>query len=181
MDIIKNPNEVLWYAMSSPYCRELKAKALLDAHQIESFIPMMRRQEVRDGKIVTWEEPAMHNFIFVHKSYNGIMAVKKGLNFLQFILNPNSPIVVPQKQMENFIRFYESGGYSDSQFLTPQEISQLRPNAKVMIGDGPLAGIEGYYQRVVGAKRKRFVVLIEKLMAMACTVQCDFLKIGSKK
>ncbi len=171
------PNQVGWYAMSSPYRRELKAKALLNAHHIENFIPMRTWQEVRDGEIVTLQEPAVHNFVFVHDSYNGIMAVKKGLDILQFILDPHSPIVVPQRQMENFIRFYESGGYSDSEFLTPQGMSQLRPNARVVIGDGALAGVEGYYQRVVGAKHKRFVVMIDGLMAMACTVQCGFVKV----
>lgn len=67
-----DPNEILWYAMSSPFRREMKAKALLDAHHIENFIPMKKRQEIRDGEIVTWEEPAIHNFVFVHDSYNGI-------------------------------------------------------------------------------------------------------------
>lgn len=75
-----DPNEILWYAMSSPFRREMKAKALLDAHHIENFIPMKKRQEIRDGEIVTWEEPAIHNFVFVHDSYNGIMKVKKGLD-----------------------------------------------------------------------------------------------------
>lgn len=87
-----DPNEILWYAMRSPFRREMKAKALLDAHHIENFIPMKKRQEIRDGEIVTWEEPAIHNFVFVHDSYNGIMKVKKGLDILQFILNPLSPI-----------------------------------------------------------------------------------------
>ena len=56
-----DPNEILWYAMSSPFRREMKAKALLDAHHIENFIPMKKMQEIRDGEIVTWEEPAIHN------------------------------------------------------------------------------------------------------------------------
>ena len=32
-----DPNEILWYAMSSPFRREMKAKALLDAHHIENL------------------------------------------------------------------------------------------------------------------------------------------------
>lgn len=46
-----DPNEILWYAMSSPFRREMKAKALLDAHHIENFIPMKKIQEIRDGEI----------------------------------------------------------------------------------------------------------------------------------
>lgn len=120
MRLTYDPNEILWYAMSSPFRREMKAKALLDAHQIENFIPMKKRLEIRDGEIVTREEPAVHNFVFVHDSYNGIMKVKKGLDILQFILNSLSPIVVPQRQMDDFVRFYESVGYDDPEFLAPQ-------------------------------------------------------------
>lgn len=43
MRLTYNPNEILWYAMSSPFRREMKAKALLDAHQIENFIQMKKR------------------------------------------------------------------------------------------------------------------------------------------
>lgn len=125
-----DPNEILWYAMSSPFRREMKAKALLDAHHIENFIPMKKRQEIRDGEIVTWEEPAIHNFVFVHDSYNGIMKVKKGLDILQFILNPLSPIVVPQRQMDDFIRLYESDGYDEPEFLTPQTMGQHSEECK---------------------------------------------------
>lgn len=177
MRLVHDPNEILWYVMSSPFRREMKAKALLDAHHIENFIPMKKRQEIREGEIVMWEEPAVHNFVFVHDSYNGIMKVKKGLDILQFILNPLSPIVVPRRQMDDFIRFYESGGYDEPEFLSPQVMGQLRKNARVVIVDGPLAGIEGYYQRVKGAKDKRFLVLIEGLVAMACCVECKFVKV----
>lgn len=161
MRLTYDPNEILWYAMSSPFRREMKAKALLDAYQIENFIPMKKRLEIRDGEIVTREEPAVHNFVFVHDSYNGIMKVKKGLDILQFILNSLSPIVVPQRQMDDFVRFYESFGYNEPEFLTPQTMGQLRKNARVVIGDGPLAGIAGYYQRVKGAKNKRFIMMTE--------------------
>lgn len=153
MMILKiDPNEVRWFAMSSPYCREMKAKELLDSHGIKNFIPMVRKQVVVDDELETKETPAIHNFIFVHDSYNSIMAVKKGLAYLQFILAPNSPLIVPDRQMEDFIHFYESGAYQEPEFLDARQMSELRPNAKVVIGDGPFEGLEGYFQRVTGAK-----------------------------
>ena len=71
----------------------------------------------------------------------GIMAVKKGLAYLQFILAPNSPLIVPDRQMEDFIRFYESGAYQEPEFLDARQMSELRSNAKVVIGDGPFEGL----------------------------------------
>ena len=47
MRLVHDPNEILWYAMSSPYRREVKATALLDALNIEAFIPMKTRQKIR--------------------------------------------------------------------------------------------------------------------------------------
>lgn len=177
MMILKiDPNEVRWFAMSSPYCREMKAKELLDRHGIKNFIPMVRKQVVVDDELETKETPAIHNFIFVHDSYNGIMAVKKGLAYLQFILAPNSPLIVPDRQMEDFIRFYESGAYQEPEFLDVRQMSELRPNAKVVIGDGPFEGLEGYFQRVTGAKNKRFVISLDGVMALACKVECKFVK-----
>lgn len=106
-----DPNEILWYAMSSPFRREMKAKALLDAHHIENFIPMKKMQEIRDGEIVTWEEPAIHNFVFVHDSYNGIMKVKKGAGdaavFHQCFQNLK---VYMEMRKEDFSNKYFSGG-----------------------------------------------------------------------
>ena len=104
------------------------------------------------------------------------MAVKKGLAYLQFILAPNSPLIVPDRQMEDFIRFYESGAYQEPEFLDARQMSELRSNAKVVIGDGPFEGLEGYFQRVTGAKNKRFVISLDGVMALACKVECKFVK-----
>lgn len=58
MMILKiDPNEVRWFAMSSPYCREMKAKELLDRHGIKNFIPMVRKQVVVDDELETKETP----------------------------------------------------------------------------------------------------------------------------
>lgn len=58
MMILKiDPNEVRWFAMSSPYCREMKAKELLDSHGIKNFIPMVRKQVVVDDELETKETP----------------------------------------------------------------------------------------------------------------------------
>jgi hypothetical protein len=69
-----------------------------------------------NGENVTCKKPAVHNFVFVHDSFNGLMKVKKRLDILQFILNSLFPIVVSQRQMDDFIRFYELGGYDEPEF-----------------------------------------------------------------
>lgn len=42
--------------------------------------------------------------------------MKKRLDILQFILNSLFPIGVSQRQMDDFIRFYELGGYDEPEF-----------------------------------------------------------------
>ena len=47
-----DPNEILWYAMSSPFRREMKAKALFNTPRLENFIPDEEKTGDWDGEIV---------------------------------------------------------------------------------------------------------------------------------
>ena len=63
-DDVLSAEKSLWWAMSAPYRRELKAKAILDSCGIECFVPM-RNQPVRkrSGAMVRELRPAVHNLI----------------------------------------------------------------------------------------------------------------------
>ena len=180
-----------WYAMSSPYGRELQAvKALSDVTDVSTFVPMERfermvGQKNRTRKIS--QRPVVRNLLFVNATEPRMHQLKQEHNtLLQFKVKPRAgggyePVIVPDKQMEDFMRLYDSPDL-DLQFYKPEEIEQLhlRPNARVRIEDGLFAGIEGYYQQVKGAKGKRFVVKIEGFMACAAFLtECRFISIKS--
>lgn len=65
-------NDVVWFAMSAPYSKELEAQILLQSYNIESFIPLCYKIiERKDGCKMRKLVPAIHNLIFV-KTTNAI-------------------------------------------------------------------------------------------------------------
>ena len=178
-----------WYALSTPYGREKKVIDIMDAEDgVEAFVPMERfermvGQKCRIRKIS--ERPVVRNLLFLNADRERMRALKNEYNTLiQFKVRPTSegnflPIIVPDKQMEDFMRLYENPS-TDLQFFKAEEIEKLnlRPNAKVRIEDGIFAGVEGYYQRVKGANKKRLVVKIEGFLACAAFLtECKYVKL----
>ncbi len=186
-------NLALWYAMSSPYGREKKVADLLNIQEnVTSFLPMERFERMvgrlnRSRKISY--RPVVRNLLFVNATEQRMRELKREYNtLLQFKVRPKvsggfEPIIVPNKQMEDFIAIYENTDYDKLEFYTPDEID-LRPNAKVVIQDGIFAGKEGYYQQVrskatkKGMKAKRFVVKIDDFLACAAVLaECTYVSV----
>lgn len=180
-----------WYAMSSPYGREMQTVKALETYEtdVEPFVPMerferMTGQKNRTRKIT--ERPVVRNLLFVNATAGKMRELKQRYNtMLQFKMKPLQgggfiPIIVPDKQMEDFKRLYDHVDTSALQFFRPEDMDKLnlRPNARVRIEDGLFAGIEGYYQQVKGAKGKRFIVKIEGFMACAAFLtECRFISL----
>lgn len=177
-----------WYAMSSPYGREKKVIDLMNQKKdVEAFTPMERYERMvghknRVRKIT--ERPVVRNLLFINAEEDRMRGLKNEFNTLiQFKVQPTSdggsrPIIVPDKQMEDFMRLYENPD-TELEFFKADEIEglNLRPNAKVRIEDGIFAGVEGYLQRVKGANAKRFVVKIEGFLACAAFLaECKYVK-----
>lgn len=178
-----------WYAMSSPYGREKQVvAALTDEVDVKPFLPMERYERMVGQKNRTRkisERPIVRNLLFVQATEFRMRQLKQEYNtLLQFKVKPQLgggyvPVIVPDKQMEDFMRLYSNPDVH-LQFFKPEDMDKLnlRPNAKVRIEDGIFAGIEGYYQQVRGARGKRFVVKIEGFMACAAFLtECRFISI----
>lgn len=184
-----SPNQRKWYAMSSPYGREMQAvKTLSTEEEVDTFVPMERYERMIGQKSRTRkvsQRPIVRNLLFVKATEFRMRQLKQEYNsLLQFKVKPQLgggfiPVIVPDKQMEDFMRLYDSPNLK-LQFYKPEEIEDLhlRPNAKVRIEDGVFAGVEGYYQQVKGARGKRFVVKIEGMLACAgFLTECRFISI----
>lgn len=166
---IKNSDErIVWFAMSAPYRRELKAKQFLEERNIECFVPM-RYTITEEGCGIKKRKlvPAIHNLIFVHTSKNRIKTLKQGVDFLQYRTKPldgkNIPITVPDRQMNMFISVTKEFN-ENIIYLQPNEID-LKKGTKVRIHGGAFDGAEGLFMRVQGKRNKRVVILIEGVAA----------------
>lgn len=163
-------NTPVWWAMSAPYQRELKAKAALDKLGIENFVPM-RYQAVRKrtGSMARELLPAIHNLIFVRGSKPCVSQAKKDILWLQWLTRPeggkNVPVTIPDKDMEQFIAVTNT--YNEHLiYIQPDEID-LRKGTPVRILGGPFNGFEGTFIKVKGSRKKRVVVMLKGIVGVA--------------
>ena len=68
-----------WFAIRVSYSRELALKAILDAENIENFIPMRYEYIMKSGKRVRKLLPAIHNLVFVYSTRKRIDTLKDRL------------------------------------------------------------------------------------------------------
>lgn len=166
------PEGVVWFAMSAPYCRELKAQALLDEKGVENYVPMHYVIKEMHGRKKRFLVPVIHNLIFVHCTRDTIRRVKEGVDYLQFKTireaGKNVPIVVPDRQMEDFMRVCESHDAS-LRFFRPGEVDLAR-GTKVHINGGEFDGVSGVFIKLAGTRERRVVVEIPLVASVATAV-----------
>lgn len=166
-------DRIVWFAMSAPYRRELKAKERLEGMGIESFVPMTKAIVERRGIKRRETVPAIHNLIFVHTTKNIIKQAKQGIEYLQYRTKPcngkNTPITVPDREMEQFITI-TNARMEEITYLQPDEID-IKKGTKVRIHGGTFNGTEGIFVKIKGKRNRRVVVLIEGLAAVAINAE----------
>ena len=178
---VDNDNTPVWFAMSAPYRRELKAKEFLDRKGVECFVPMKETLVERPGGTKSRRMvPAIHNMIFVHTTKERIKELKQGVNFLQYHTRPvagrNTPIIVPDRQMQQFIAVTTAAN-KDITYLRPEELD-IAKGTKVRVHGGVFDGTEGYFVKLQGKRSRRVVMLIEGITAVALTeISTDFIEV----
>lgn len=160
---------VVWYAMKTTFCRELKAKAILDGANIENFIPMQQRSVVVNGKRKQVVEPAMHNLLFVKCDLKQIVEIKSKVNYLHNMLERResylAPIIVPTQEMEQFIELL--GRDMKRILYVDITTTNLSAGTRVKIVGGEFEGYDGILMKVKGARDRRVVLNIEGVVAVA--------------
>ena len=141
-----------WYAIRVTYGREKKFCEALGQKGFETFVP------------------AVSNLCFVRtlkEDLDGYMAGMGEACPARYIWDraTRSPIVVPDKAMDDFIRI--SRIIADEALYLEDLGSKLREGQKVRVKNGPLAGVEGVVMRV--KRSRRVVVELPGLLAIATT------------
>lgn len=159
-------NENAWYAIRVTYSRELKLKDYLEEKSIKNFMPMHYEVKITRGKKTRKLVPVVHNLIFIYSTREQLDVIKPEAEYfagMRYIMNKsdNSPITIPEKEMQNFIRV---SGTMDEQLCYITEKIKLDKNDKVLITGGLFSGVTGY---VIGTKKNcRVVVSIPGFMAI---------------
>ena len=155
------PCSSFWFAMRVTYRREMKVKAEMDALGVQAFVPM-RRIMKRGLRLKNDFEPAIHNLIFIHATEEKVQALKKTRPELQYMMRKMNgkmeKIIVPERQMDDFMKVCTTSP-DFIEIVSADEI-QLKPGQEVIVVNGPLQGIRGYFQRIEGHRNRRLIVTI---------------------
>lgn len=169
-----------WYAMRV-YKNEMQAESMLSAAGgLNYFIPKRYALRTFHGKKKLVLVPVIPSLVFVYASFRQIIAFKQDkYNSLQFI--PRSRdiagqyLTVRDKDMVNFIKICEQ--YNENTcFYKPEDIN-IEKGTKVRVHGGPLDNVEGVFIKVAGKRSRQLVVLLTGVMAVATTVEPEYLEI----
>ena len=157
-----------WFVLRISYGRETAIKAILEGEGHRTFIPMKYVRTEKNGKVSHEWVPAVGNLLFVNATHRYLYDFILGegdRRRTHFMWNrsDHKPIVVPDKQMEDFIRVCSA---SNEEVLYLSDLSaKLRNGAKVRVSNGPFLGVEGTVVRI--KKSRRIMVEIPGIIAAA--------------
>lgn len=149
-----------WYVLQTSFHRELQIQLQLNRMRIRSFIPMHYEETTESGRRRIRRKPAVHNLIFVRISPVWLQKIKTAKLIpakCMYDKTTQMPLIVPDKQMDDFIALTE-GKFEDVLLIDPST-EELERGDMVRITSGMFAGIEGEYIRY--RSKNRVVVRIE--------------------
>lgn len=165
----KNP-QPHWFAMRVTYGRELKIQTALES-KFRTYVPKCYKIVQRFGQRKYELTSAISNLLFIYGTEDAIKHLKQTNEVmsecLRFIMDASTqkPMVVKDKQMEDFIRV--SALPAEQQLAINIEDGKALHGKRVRIIEGDLAGVEGIIMRIQG--NKKVVVNVGQLIAVGIT------------
>ena len=165
--------DILWFPMRVTYNRETKVKESLDNLGIENFMPVKQQFVIHGGHKKLETLPAIHNLLFVHSSreiLTNLKMTEEEFSPLRYMMsrplqkNAKAEIItIPDRSMDNFIR---AASHTDGSviYIDYERVAD-KVGKRVVVTDGPFAGIEGVIMRV--DKNKHVVIKLENVLAVA--------------
>lgn len=153
-----------WFVLRVAYHHEQAAKDWLTAMDIETYLPMHYAEKGKDSKKRRVKEPLIPNLLFVQTTQEKMnLALASPANaYLSYYYDhfrtnadgKNPPLIVPDKQMDNFIRLTSID--NDHILFVDRSQCHFKSGDHVVVTDGDFRGIEGRIARV--ARQQRVVV-----------------------
>lgn len=176
----ENKSKNAWFAMRALFNHEMKIKAVLDSEGIENFLPTRTVVRSVGGKKVRAEVPAVSNLIFAYSTEKELKPIVDGYRFFQFTYTKgcisNTPMVVPEKQMRDFLALARTALTNKVLYFTVDEL-RVAKGTKIRIHGGALDGVEGQFMKVKGVRSKCIVVTLNGIASVAAEVHPDLVEV----
>lgn len=165
-----------WFVLRATYGRERQAYEYMKAHHITVFHPTRTVYRKVEGKVKAFKESYIPNLLFAYGPTEVIESFVYDNNHLPYLrfycrcfwnkgLYERKPIIIPDKQMKDFISISNQATEQDI-IITTGTVKQLAKGQPVRILQGPFKGVEGFIFRY---KHQQRVAVVIKGVATAIT------------
>ncbi|MGK6313708.1 transcription termination/antitermination NusG family protein [Neorhizobium sp. DT-125] len=158
----------MWYVVKSAPGRQIKALEEMDAVGIDAICPMMRR-EIRHFQTKTWmmrQFPLFSNYVFACLREPVDFDCLRRMDHVVAVLGgTDGPIAIPTTKVQDICEAQNRG---DFDVMRPPSITVLRPDSRVYIQSGPLAG---HYASVVKPKGKKAIKAVVEALGTAREIE----------
>lgn len=170
-----------WFVMRdlSRANAKLPAWEMLQAQGFRVFTPLVWKVEQSGGKGVRRQVPFIRDLLFVNADRETLDPVVERTRILQYRYLRHTwrePMTVRDGEMERFIRAV--GSTESPRYYTADEITPEMYGREVCIVGGPLDGCTGTLVTTRGSKRKRLLLRIPQLLAVAVEVSPEYVRMA---
>lgn len=179
--VVEN-NSTHWFVLRAAFRSELKVRDALRRSGFRCYVPMSYRIETVRGHKVRRLVPAITELVFVHATSSAINDFKiKSKETIYWLTKPcgerREKIIVPDKQMDDFIRITQQNEQSVTYFH-PEEIT-LHKGDHIIIHGGPFDGVEGTLLKIKGKRDKQLLVSIPNIVSAAISIKPEMVELIS--
>ena len=158
-----------WFVLRVSYGRIIKAKAFVEAKELECYVPLRYKEVRKQGKKRIITEPLLSTFLFVHATaeqvepllYEIKVSTNESRNLLSYYFdhtsqrqdNPdcNPPLTICDEVMNNFIRLTSIKNPHIIPVTT--ETIQYKLGDMVIVTEGEFKDVHGRVARIAGQQR----------------------------
>ena len=167
-----------WYVLRFLYRDQPRVREQFALDGIKAYTPVKPMVVTRNGRSIRMQVPIMWDLLFVRSTRSQLDPYVSAYPNLQYKYKTGGkycePIVVPERQMNDFIAAVESSEHP--LYFTPDEID-LAKGTRVRIVGGPMNGRECVLLKVKGARSRRLIVEIPDTLYAAVEVSPDLIEI----
>jgi len=162
-----------WFVLKTLPRQEKKIKEYLDKKNIENFLPLRRElHKYVNGRKKIIVVPILPAAIFVHIDPEIRFDLLRGMKYkVQWMIDlfTGSSMIIPEKQMQNFILLMQYHGEEVEIIQTP-----IQKGTKVLVTGGNFAGIVGEVIKING--ERKVVLSLNNSFFISVSIDVKYLK-----